>query len=373
MEDLINIRKYFHQHPELSGKEYNTINKIESLVKNYKPTSILNLANTGKAFVFDSKILGKTTIIRADIDALPIQENNALPHKSKNKGVSHLCGHDGHTTIVIGLAQYLKKFPPAKGKVVLLFQPAEETGNGAHQVIQDKNFKKIEPDYVFGLHNIPSEKLHTIICKENTFASASKGMTIKLIGKTSHAAEPEKGISPTLAVSELIKELELIKLNQSFKQKILLTIVHIQLGEIAFGTSPGYAEIRVTLRAYLNEDLDQLTFTCQNCIKQIASTYNLKHNIEYSEIFPATTNHKDCTTYIKNATKNNNLIYKPIDQPYKWSEDFGYYTNLYKGGFFGLGAGINQPALHNAHYDFPDSLLESGINMFKEIIKQIHY
>lgn len=375
MNRLIKLRQHIHKYPELSSKEFNTAKHIERFINEFKPTYMVKLGKTGLAFVFDSETPGSTTMIRADIDALPIQEKNNIDYTSANKNVGHLCGHDGHMTIVAGLAMELSDNPPKKGRVVLLFQPAEETGEGAFGIMEDEKFAEIVPDYIFGLHNIPGQEMHKIICKNGSFAAASKGLTVELSGKTSHAAEPHKGISPTNAVADIIKALNDIapQNKQLFTDNVLLTIVQINLGEHAFGTSPGHAIIRVTLRAYKDNDLDILTKLVEKNISKVAANENLDYIFSYSEQFPATVNNAQCVALIANAAKINNYNTVELTEPYKWSEDFGYYTEKYKGGFFGLGSGVNQPALHNPNYDFPDELIETGIYMFKEIISQINY
>jgi len=375
MKELIELRQHLHKYPELSGNEFATSRYLQKFINKFLPSYIVKLGETGFAFIYDSQVPGKTTMIRAELDALPINEDNNIAHISLNKGVAHLCGHDGHMTIVAGLAKHLSENPPKKGKVVLLFQPAEETGEGANKIIHDNKFKKIAPDYIFALHNIPGVELGKVLFKEGTFASASKGMTIKLFGKTSHAAEPEKGINPTDAIAAIIQKTNSIKtdLTAHFKQKILLTIINIRLGDIAFGTSPGYAEVRITLRAFNNQDLHSLTQMLEIHINELATSEKLKAQISYSEEFPATQNSQFCNSLIIKAAHNEGLEFEELTSPFNWSEDFGYYTQNIAGGFFGLGSGLNQPVLHNPGYDFPDALIEKGIGLFKGIIKNINY
>lgn len=375
MNELINLRQHIHQNPELSGQEINTANSIRSYISQYQAYRIVELGKTGLAFVFDSESTGPSTMIRAELDALPISEKSKLDYQSTQKDTAHLCGHDGHMTIVAGLAKELSVNPPKKGKVILLFQPAEETGEGAAEILRDPQFNSITPDYIFALHNIPGVELGTVIIKKNTFAAASKGMTIKLNGKTSHAAEPEHGISPTDAIAEIINAVKKIKANSelNFSDRILLTIINIQLGEIAFGTSPGYAEVRITLRAFNNPDLDILTEQLENLIHKTAKENRLNVDISYSEIFPATVNSDLCNDIIKESALESGLKVNEIKEAFSWSEDFGYFTQTLKGGFFGLGSGQEQPALHNPNFDFPDALIEKGIQVFERIIKKINY
>jgi amidohydrolase len=373
MRNIIALRHELHKYPELSNKEFETSGRIAVFFENLFPDQVIKLGDTGLAFVFNGKESGKTLMFRAELDALPIAETNNMPYASVHKGIAHVCGHDGHMAILSGLAKKISAHRPLKGKVVLLFQPAEEVEQGAYDVVNHPDFSKIQPDYILALHNIPGEEKHKILIKEDSFAAASKGLTVKLYGKTSHAAEPENGINPAQAISKIIQELHQLRNRKNqFEDLILLTIIHIQLGEIAFGTSPGYAEIRLTLRSFNNNDMELLSGHTEQIIKKIAREEKLKLTLEYSEVFPATVNDKECVEFIQEAAGENQLALESISKPYKWSEDFGYYTQKYKGGFFGLGAGINQAALHNPNYNFPDEIINTGINMFYSIYHKIN-
>lgn len=368
------IRQELHKYPELSNQEYKTSEKIQTIVQQYKPDEVLKISKTGLAFVFDSKKEGETTVFRAELDALQISEKNDIEYTSVNEGVAHLCGHDGHMTILLGLVQKIAKKRPEKGRAVLLFQPAEEVEQGARDVVESYEFEALKPDYVFGLHNIPGIVKNTIIVKNGSFAAASKGMTIELSGKTSHAAEPENGINPAMAISEIVTRLNaLIKDKKQFSDLALLTFIYIRMGEVAFGTSAGHAKIGITLRAFENADMDFMTQKAEEIIKEICQHHKLMLDIYYDEVFPATVNNDLCVEMVKAAAKEFAYHIEIAKKPFKWSEDFGYYTEKFKGGFFGLGSGENQPALHNPDFDFPDDILESGVNMFYSIYKEIHF
>lgn len=374
IDQIIKFRQELHRFPELSELEFETQKRIISFFEKLKPDEIVYFEGlTGVAFIFDSKKAGKTTMFRAEIDALPIQEISTLKYKSENKQVMHACGHDGHTAMVAGLAMLINENRPKKGRVVLLFQPAEEVKQGAEKIVNHPKFKLIEPDYIFALHNIPGVEKNKILIKNGSFAAASKGMTIKLFGKTSHAAEPENGISPAMAIAHIIKKLNILKNNkQLFSDLALLTIIHIRLGEIAFGTSPGYAEIMVTLRAFENEDMEILTRNAEKIVQEMAEAEKLKCEITYNEVFPATVNSPECVEIVKKSAQKTNLDLEIIEKPFKWSEDFAYYTQKYQGAFFGVGSGINQPQLHNPNYNFPDDIMEKTIKLFYEIYSNIN-
>ena len=373
LRELIKLRKEIHKSPELSGNEKNTARRITSFAKKYNPDKIIsNIGGNGIAIVFKEKEKGPTVLIRCELDALPISEINKLNYKSTKENISHKCGHDGHMTIVSGLIPLLSKNKLKRGNVVLLYQPAEETGEGAEWILKDNKFKSIKPDFVFALHNLPGFEKGKVLIREKEFAAASKGMIIKLTGKTSHAAEPEKGINPALAVSNIISELTgLPKKIKSIKDFSLVTIIHTKIGERAFGTSPGYAEVMATLRSYKNTDMKLLTSNAIKKIKAIAKKHKLKCKIEFTEEFPATVNENDCVEVIRLAAKENKLGVQRIKTPFRWSEDFGHFINHFKGALFGLGSGKKQPALHNPDFDFPDEIIEPGVKVFYSIIKQI--
>ena len=367
---IIALRRELHKYPEVSNGEYQTTDRIVNFINEYKPDEVIRLGDKGVLFVFQGAEQGKTVMFRCELDALPIQEISELEYASVNKGISHVCGHDGHMAIVAGLAQKISNDRPVKGKIILLFQPAEEVEQGACDVLENVNFKNNEPDYLFALHNIPGIKKHKIVLKKGSFASGSKGMIVKLTGKTSHAAEPQDGVSPAGAISQIISKLHRLRADKSlFSDFILLTIIHIQLGEISFGTSPGYAEMRITLRAFENEDLRLLTSLCEKIVKEIAELEGLACEINYTEVFPATMNSNVCVGIVEQAAKQNGLDVEHIKTPYKWSEDFGYYTEKFNACYFGLGSGNEQPQLHNPDFDFPDDIMETGINLFYTIYK----
>lgn len=372
LQRLTIFRKHLHKHPELSGSEKKTAAEIKKFAHKFKPDKfITGLGGNGLAVIFSGKLPGPAVMLRADIDALPIHEVNNFDYKSVNSGVGHKCGHDGHTATALAVMELLSRNRPEKGKVVFLFQPAEETGQGALQVINDPKFKEIEPDYIFGYHNLPGYKRGSIILKEDTFASASKGMIIKLKGKTSHAAEPEKGNSPARAVSEIIDMLEELPVKKSFKDFVLVTVVHAVLGERAFGTTPGEAVVMATLRSYLNSDMEFLTKDAINFCKSICKAYKLTCSIEWTEEFSATVNKKDYVNLLKECAEENNLEYEYKKVPFRWSEDFGYFTERYNGAFFGIGSGVNHPQLHNPDYDFHDEIIPKGTRMFYSVIKKL--
>ncbi|MBE9080318.1 amidohydrolase [Romeria aff. gracilis LEGE 07310] len=234
------LRRRLHRQPELSGAEFQTAQQILHFFADLKPDETLTeLGGTGVAFVFSGAEPGPTVLLRCELDALPIQEENTFAHRSTAAGCAHKCGHDGHMAILAAVGIQLAAQRPLRGRVVLLYQPAEETGQGAAAVIADEKFSQIRPDYVFALHNLPGQPLGQVVVRSGTFSCASRGVTITLLGKTAHAAQPETGISPAAAMCQLIDELSQLPTRLGFGDELAFaTVVGARLGEKAFGTSP---------------------------------------------------------------------------------------------------------------------------------------
>lgn len=371
---LSNLRKKLHSEPELSGEEFKTAEKIYSELKNFSPNKIItNLGGTGIAAIFEGKSPGKTILFRAELDALPIQETNQFAHASKNAGVSHKCGHDGHAVILIGLGKILAENRPKKGKVILLFQPAEENGEGAKAVLEDPKFLEIKPDYIFALHNIPGHEKGKILCKPGSFTASVSSVAINLKGFTSHAAEPEHGRNPDLAISELIQSIKAMAVpDVNSADFAVITTIFSHLGSKDYGISAGEGEVHFTIRSWEPAVLEKLKINIESCAATISKKHKLEHSTDWFAEFEANRNDEIAVKFIQEAAKENNFGYSSLSNPYKWGEDFGRFTNQFKGAMFGLGAGENTPVLHNPGYEFPDEIIPYGVKMFHSILKLIH-
>jgi amidohydrolase len=373
LEELIQLRQELHKHPEVSGNESKTAQRILDFLAKYKPNQVItNLGGNGILAIYKGKEDGKSILFRCELDALPIQEINLFNYKSIYEGVSHKCGHDGHMAILCGMAKTFHENPLAKGTVMLLFQPAEEDGNGAKRVLNDSKFEAIKPDFSFALHNLPGYKKHQIIVKENTFTCAVNSMIIKLEGKTSHAGEPENGINPALAIAEIIQVFN-SKINNDVASKkyCLITPIYISMGEKAYGVSAGYGEIHFTVRSNSNAQMKSIESNLEQNVKEITSKFNLKTEINWMQSFQANENNVQAVNYIRNAASNLNLDILEKEQPFTFGEDFGIFTQHFKGAMLGLGSGKNTPSLHNPDYDFPDEIIQTGIQLFHQITKEI--
>jgi amidohydrolase len=353
---LEKTRKTIHQHPEVGLKEFETAKRIKNYLTEHSNAITETVTETGIIAVHDSGKPGETILLRADID-----------------GVSHKCGHDGHTSIMLGVSDMLTKYPIQTGKVILLFQPAEENGMGAEAILKSTYFKDLHIDFVFALHNLPGFTKNQIVLKENTFNANVKSMIIKLKGKTAHAAEPEKGDNPALAIAEILQFSDKITLNNpSDDNFFLITPIHINMGDLAYGISAGEGELHLTIRSWdlnlFNEKVNDL----QDFINYSCKKHKLTNSISWTQEFYANQNNNEALGYIRSAAKENNFNILEMTHSFKWGEDFGLFTQKYKGAMFGLGAGENTPALHNPDYDYPDDITETAIKQFYQIIKEVN-
>lgn len=375
-DKLIDFRHILHRHPEQSNNESKTVQRLKEFICKYSPDEVIeNLGGEGIIFLFKGnkpgKKPGKTVLIRAELDALPLKEVNDVDYVSREKNTAHLCGHDGHMTIVSGIAPLLNQNRNYEGTVGLLFQPAEETGEGAQRILDDERFKALNADYIFALHNIPGAPEGTVILKSGIFAMASVGMIVSLYGRSTHAAHPENGISPGKAIAKIILGVDEVNSSNDYSGLAFATVIHSRLGDEAFGTQPGAGKLMFTLRAEDDKDIELLK---QNLIKladSICAEENLKCTIGFTEEFKATVNDPEAVDIIRSAAEETAQDIHQIKKPFRWSEDFGRFTAEIKGAMFGLGAGGDQPELHNPDYDFPDKLISYGCDIFYRIINDL--
>lgn len=367
LEKLILLRKKLHTIPEPSWKEYRTAETIQKFIAEHTAGSdIQKLPGTGFLVTYKGLRDGAVTVIRCELDGVPVTESPHNPVRSENAGMSHACGHDGHMAVSAGLAVISGKHRPEKGTVALLFQPAEETGEGAAAVMAHPAFRALNPDYIFGFHNIPGAPAGTVIVRDNIFAFASRGMHITLTGSPAHAADPDAGKNPTAAALEIAAALPL-----SATLPCRATVTYVRIGSPYMGRAPFDADIAVTLRAPQGSDLDRYGESVTTMVSDTAAAAGLKVSISWSDIFPETINSQRCTEIVRQTAVLSELSIETTFEPFLWSEDFGYYTQKYRGALLGIGAG-NIPPLHNEDYTFPDAIIAPALKLYLGIIRLIH-
>lgn len=371
--ELTAWRRQLHQHPEISNEEEKTAKEVIDFLADTRPDKVLTgLGGHGVAAIYDSGRAGPTVLFRSELDALPIEELSGVPHSSRVPGKSHMCGHDGHTAILASLGRQLGRERPASGRVVLMFQPAEETGNGAAGVVADPRFGEIAPDFAFSLHNLPGVPFGEVRLKPGVVNCASRGMRIVLVGKTAHSSMPETGTSPMLAISQLMPALPALGRGTFADDAFsMVTVTHAAMGEAVFGIAPGHAEVWATLRTRRDERMADLCAAAEALVAKIAAEHRLAARWDYHEIFVASVNAQDAVEHLQRALGEEGVAHSGEALPMRASEDFGLFGHSASSAMFFLGAGERHPALHNPDYDFPDDLIPIGSRIFMRAARNL--
>ncbi len=350
-ELILDLRHEIHTLAELSGKEIRTKRHLIAFLGEH---TSLQIEDEGAWFcaVHIEADAKETIAFRADMDALP-----------HDGGVSHLCGHDGHSAALCGLALSLEGKRLGRN-IVLIFQHAEETGEGGAAC--SAALQKHGVNRVYAFHNIPGWPEGAILLREGTFACASKGMNLTFLGTPSHAAYPENGRNPGYAAARVINALP--RLTQAgYHDLTMATLIGAQIGQKAYGTAAANAQVWLTLRATVDKDLQALIRAIEDTARTEAGYDGIGMHISYQDAFPATVN--DCATVqmLRSICLRAGFSYMDVPDPFRWSEDFGYYGSYAKAVLFGIGAGVDWPQLHTERYAFNDNLLPTAISLFVEL------
>ncbi len=372
-DQLIQLRRELHRYPDLSGTERATADRIRQFLRDHSPVRFIeDLGGESFAAVHAFPGPGPTVMIRCELDALPIAEANDFAHCSTEAGVSHKCGHDGHMAIVCGLLPWLTKQSFTGGRVVLLFQSAEETGQGARQVVESAGFRRIAPDYVFALHNIPGAPLHQVIILPGSFSAEVQSFALTLTGVACHAAEPGNGTNPAAAMADLISGLTALQLvDPDRPDYALLTPVYLLMGQKAYGLSPGTGELHYTIRTRTGQTMRAQVVSITELIQRTTAAHGLAYHLDWFEHFPATQNDPDANRLIFATAHAQELNVVERPHAFPFGEDFGWFSGHAKTAMFGLGAGAKTPVLHHPEYDFPDGLIGTGVAVFSGIIADL--
>ena len=372
--ELTDFRRALHRFPEVSGEEERTAATIRAALGPLKPDQIVTrLGGHGIAAVFNGAAPGETVLFRAELDALPIEELGSPPHRSTIPGKGHMCGHDGHMTILLALGRLVARRRPARGRVILMFQPAEENGAGAAAVLSDPRFAALKPDWAFALHNMPGLPLGHATLRAGTMMCASQGLRIHLTGKTAHASMPETGTSPVHAVARLIPALLALGPGGALDERFrMVTITHTRIGEPAFGISPGYAELWVKLRTREDGPMAALYAEAAALVRAEAARDGLAVDLATQDAFSATVNDAAAIARLTAALEALSIPHDERNLPLRGSEDFGRFGEAgAKMAMMFLGSGERHAQLHNPDYDFPDDLIAIGTGIFHKVMRDL--
>lgn len=357
--EMKKMRQVLHNSPEYSHKEEQTAQILLGYLEPTKPDYLhKNIGGYGVVAGYKGKGNGPSVMFRCEMDAIKTEI-----------GFEHLCGHDGHMAILLGLSKIVSENRDFDGTVWLLFQPAEEIGEGASMMAKELKELGIKFDYAFALHNHPGYPLNSIIIHEGVYAAGSVGMEIRFKGSPSHAAYPEQAVSPYNAIvstADYMKSLNTDK--DSFKDFILGTVVNITFGEINYGVTPGEGYLRMTLRSFADEDLDKLCSMMERFAKAKGAEDKLEVTIAYFDRFPATVNDNSANSMVEAAAKSAGLEIIYAKEPTRGSDDFCFFAFDSLSSFFDIGNGTDGEDIHRSGYKFSDQIMETALNIYRTMI-----
>ena len=371
-EEMKEWRRHLHANPELGFECYNTSNFVIQKLKEFGIDKIYTgIAKTGLVAIINGKKKGKTIGLRADMDALPLKEEIDHNYKSKVDGVMHACGHDGHTTMLLGAAKYLADTKNFAGQVALIFQPAEEKGGGAGEMCKEGIMDKFSIDEVYGIHTLPGSPLGKFETNSNTVFAASDDFLINIRGNGGHGAYPEQTVDPVMIATQITQGIQSITArNINALKPVVISVTQIHTGT-AYNIIPETASINGTVRT-LTEETQELV---KQRMTEICNGYSLafKGKIEliYNYGYPATINYeKEAAFAIEVAEEISGK--KNVDgnaKPDMGAEDFSFMLHERPGAFLNLGQG-NGPSVHNTKFDFNDDLSPIGASFFVKLIEK---
>ena len=362
---VTHLRHTLHQHPELSGEECWTRGYLMDFLRAHTGLEVVDKGNWFYAAYRSGQ--GHGVAFRADFDALPIPDEIDAPYRSRISGRGHKCGHDGHSAALAALALEVDR-TGADRDVFFLFQHAEETGAGAAECLALLEAEPVEEIYAF--HNMSGYPRGAVCVRAGTMHCASRGVILTLTGTPAHASTPELGHNPAGAAARLVEELPRLSQWPQRRGLVLATVVGLRVGEGDFGVAAYQGELRLTLRAQYEEELDHFQHALEEEIARLAAEDGLTWSVALSDVFPETVNHPDCVEKIRRAARVLGMPLVEMEEPERCSEDFGHYLKQVPGALFFLGNGEDYPGVHDARFDFLDEQLDQAGRLFRAILNQ---
>ncbi len=371
--ELTGWRRDLHAHPELGFEETRTSDLVAARLAAFGCEVHRGLGKTGVVGTLRAGASPRSVGLRADMDALPIAEANAFPHRSQHQGKMHACGHDGHTTMLLGAARYLAETRNFDGTVHFIFQPAEEGLGGARAMVEDGLFEKFSCDAIFGMHNRPSLPVGRFAVRAGPMMAAGAFFDIRVAGKGAHGARPETGIDPVMVAAHIAIALQtIVSRNAPPVETAVLSVTMIQGGN-AYNVIPQTAALAGTVRAFSRELMALIETSMRRIAKGVAVAFGATAEVDFRFLFAPTVNDASeadfaagiCTELVgaPNVDRNPALI--------MGSEDFSFMLEKVPGCYINIGNGGAEGGceVHNPAYDFNDAALPLGVSFFARLVE----
>jgi hippurate hydrolase len=382
------LRRDIHAHPELCFQEVRTADLVAARLAEWGIAVHRGLGTTGVVGVVhgrDGGASGRAIGLRADMDALPMTELNTFAHASQHAGKMHACGHDGHTATLLATAQHLARHRDFDGTVYLIFQPAEEGGGGAREMIQDGLFERFPMDAVFSLHNWPGMPVGSFAASPGPVMASSNEFHITIRGKGAHAALPHNGIDPVPVACQMVMAFQtIITRNKKPVDAGVISVTMIHTGE-ATNVVPDSCEIQGTVRTFTYEVLDLIEQRMRDVAEHTAAAFGASVEFAFKRNYPPTINDPQQTALVQRVLAG---VVGPAgvlaQEPTMGAEDFSYMLQHKPGCYFFIGNGdgahragyeggghdVGPCMLHNPHYDFNDELIPLGATAWVQLVQQ---
>ncbi|MAZ98880.1 MAG: peptidase M20 [Rhodospirillaceae bacterium] len=372
-DELTEWRRYLHKNPELGFEEFKTSDFVANKLEGMGLSVHRGLAGTGVVATLSSGDgSGKAIALRADMDALPLQEKGSVKHRSENPGKMHACGHDGHTTMLLGAAKYLTETQNFNGTVQFVFQPAEEGKGGGKKMIDDGLFNLFPAEEVYGMHNMPGMNVGEFAVAPGPMMAARDNFQILVQGRGGHAAMPHQGVDPVVVGSHIVLALQTItSRNINPQESLVVSVTQFHAGE-AFNIIPDTVLLKGTCRVFDKELQETLPERIRLITDGVALTFGAKSELTYHSGYPATINTKSQSEFCAEIAQEiagsaNGVDLNPV--PSMGAEDFSYMLQERPGCYIWAGNG-DSAGLHHPEYDFNDQLLAVGASYWSKLVEQ---
>lgn len=377
-DELTALRRDIHAHPELGFQETRTAALVAGMLRSLGYEVHTGVGGTGVVALLNGRenSSGKSIGLRADMDALPIHESGALPYRSRRDGIMHACGHDGHTAILLGAARYLAETRNFDGRVVLIFQPAEEGLGGAQAMLDNGLFDRFHCDAIYALHNWPGLPPGVIGVNPGPMMAAADLFEILIQGRGGHGAHPYQTNDPVVIAAQLITALQtIVSRNVPPPEAAVLTIAAVKAGTLdAMNVIPHEARLSGTVRTFSPVVQEQIIQRMQEVADGVAAAFRASIEIKYRRLFPATINTPGHAAFVAEVARELFGEKQVVDDlvPSMGSEDFSFMLQQRPGAYFRLGQGGAESGcvLHNAAFDFNDAVIPTGCAMFVRLVER---
>ena len=370
--DMAKWRRHLHQNPELGRDCYKTAEYIQERLKEFGITEIhAGFASTGIVAIIEGQTSGRTIGLRADMDALPITENTGMPYSSKNEGVMHACGHDGHTTMLLGAARYLSETRNFSGRVALIFQPDEEATGGAEVMVEEGILEQFKIEEVYALHNIPGHDVGVMYTRPGPIMAGADSFNVEIRGKGGHAAYPHEVKDPIVAAVSIAQAFQtIVSRNNIPSDDLVISITQVHSGTTD-NVIPETAFLNGTVRTFDLSVQEMVINRMEKIISGFSISFEVDAKFNYEKGYPPTINHEEKTNFAIEVAKEVCGSDKVLTSVGKemGAEDFSYMLQKRPGAylFMGIGEGAG---LHNPNYDFNDAAAPVGASFFARLIEK---